>query len=677
MSKIVLTDVSSGFQLSKINENFQKIEDELNNKVLYRDAPTGEPNALENDLDINGKSLYNVGDISLLGHDGFEEILAETEDARDAAISAATDAQNEAISAAASAIASGASAGEASGFASDAEISALSAAASAITSAAEVGALAASSGAALVGFTQSVTGAVAQTVDSKLKQSISVKDFGAVGDGVADDTAAIQAAINYAATLPRGARIKYPAGRYYLSAGLVQTSPYISHKGDGVFSSLFVTTTNITPLTIGTNPIVALPGVDVIDIGFYHSNAIAKTTPQLVLISALQTTIRCWFQNGAYGCAVYGGQGITFDKVYAPGNYDPGTSAVLNSVSSIVLHAASTLGGYSMGAGAVDLPTEVRFQGIYINGPKMKGWQRGIAIFAGEHISFASDCYVGQSTINNIHIEQDANNKLILEVKIERGAYIDAAGSNAVYVGGPNGDGSQYIGSVSIDADIKGQSGGGSVGIYVDGTARGGSFSQAVRNLSITGHVSGFATHGIILSGGVNISVTGAKSWGNSFNSANNGYGMLIGPNVTGCAVSGGHFGGGTFGDGTGNQTAGIGVDSGASSVTLSGVDLRGNQSALVWTNNADVRGNRVVNCPGYNENRVVSAPSMPSSAVDFYNPYGSPCSVLIYSGTVSSIKLNGTQMFATTVNAPIFVGPGDRLNITYTVAPSWAWWRQ
>ena len=218
MSKIVLTDVSSGFQLSKINENFQKIEDELNNKVLYRDAPTGEPNALEKDLDINGKSLYNVGDISLLGHDGFEEILAETEDARDAAISAATDAQNEAISAAASAIASGASAGESSGFASDAEISALSAAASAITAAAEVGALAVSSGAALVGFTQSGTGAVAQTVDSKLKQFVSVMDFGAVGDGVADDSAAIDAWIT---EIKSSGRKGYaPAGRYKCTTAL-------------------------------------------------------------------------------------------------------------------------------------------------------------------------------------------------------------------------------------------------------------------------------------------------------------------------------------------------------------------------------------------------------------------------------------------------------------------------
>lgn len=66
--------------------------------------------------------------------------------------------------------------------------------------------------ASAVGYTANFTGATGQTVQTKLEQYVSVKDFGAVGDGVADDTAAIQAAVNASTS------VFIPVGTYMVSS---------------------------------------------------------------------------------------------------------------------------------------------------------------------------------------------------------------------------------------------------------------------------------------------------------------------------------------------------------------------------------------------------------------------------------------------------------------------------
>lgn len=68
-------------------------------------------------------------------------------------------------------------------------------------------------------FFQSGTGAVERTVSDKLKDVVSVKDFGAVGDGITDDTAALQAAINEAMIYGKQLLFQGP-GPYCISSTL-------------------------------------------------------------------------------------------------------------------------------------------------------------------------------------------------------------------------------------------------------------------------------------------------------------------------------------------------------------------------------------------------------------------------------------------------------------------------
>lgn len=92
--------------------------------------------------------------------------------------------------------------------------------------------LAASTGSTLVSTIQSGTGTVTRTVASKLNDVLSVKDFGAVGDGITDDTVAIQAAINYTGS-KLGGTILLPAGSYKITSTLSCLYPNILFVGDG------------------------------------------------------------------------------------------------------------------------------------------------------------------------------------------------------------------------------------------------------------------------------------------------------------------------------------------------------------------------------------------------------------------------------------------------------------
>jgi parallel beta-helix repeat protein len=100
--------------------------------------------------------------------------------------------------------------------------------------------------ASVVSYTPAGTGAVTTTVQTKLRETVSVKDFGAVGDGVTDDTAAIQAALD------SGAGAVYVPKGIYVTTGLTVTSP-VKLYGEGTIKKISVS--NSAAIMITSNDV--------------------------------------------------------------------------------------------------------------------------------------------------------------------------------------------------------------------------------------------------------------------------------------------------------------------------------------------------------------------------------------------------------------------------------------
>lgn len=93
-------------------------------------------------------------------------------------------------------------------------------------------ALSGDDGSALVGFKQAGTGAVSRTVQDKLRETVNVSDFGAVGDGTTNDYAAISAALTYLASI-NGGTLVFQAKPYAINQPIVIASSNITLQGRG------------------------------------------------------------------------------------------------------------------------------------------------------------------------------------------------------------------------------------------------------------------------------------------------------------------------------------------------------------------------------------------------------------------------------------------------------------
>jgi len=109
--------------------------------------------------------------------------------------------------------------------------------------------------ASLVSFRATDSTAVVRTAQDKMREWVSVKDFGAVGDGVTDDYAAIMAAIE-SAMQPRLAfqrvspEVYFPMGKYRCTQ-TIQLKSSVKLRGDGSGQNNVYSTQLIFPAGVG------------------------------------------------------------------------------------------------------------------------------------------------------------------------------------------------------------------------------------------------------------------------------------------------------------------------------------------------------------------------------------------------------------------------------------------
>lgn len=122
-------------------------------------------------------------------------------------------------------------------------------------------------GDALVGFRQSyvfgnLTNSVGKTLHVKMQEFLNVKDFGAVGDGVTDDTAAITSAIAASAAL--GKELVFATGIYIVSSTITVNGEALIFTGEGeqpYRASQYASKAGVILFFTGTtgNPIFSFP----------------------------------------------------------------------------------------------------------------------------------------------------------------------------------------------------------------------------------------------------------------------------------------------------------------------------------------------------------------------------------------------------------------------------------
>lgn len=285
--------------------------------------------------------------------------------------------------------------------------------------------LAGPSGSSFVGYIQAGTGAVATTVEEWQRRRLDVKDFGAKGDGVTNDTTAIQNALNAASQQ----ELYFPNGTYMVNATLIVKTKTVLTGENGEASIIKALTglplgspllRNENQSNFGTDDLINFSKLT------FDGNSLLTTTRAAPLISLVGVDT-C----GIYECVFYNNyfSAITVDACFnvdINDNYFLGLGRTNGASPAVDVKAASGVGTNNDIRVTNNTFTTNRWsaisfcptRGIFANNTVNGSGENAVLLPAG-----AADCVIQNNIINTTTVRSAA------------GAGIEANGTDHIIAG--------------------------------------------------------------------------------------------------------------------------------------------------------------------------------------------------------------------------------------------------
>ena len=244
----------------------------------------------------------------------------------------------------------------------------------------------------LVSYTPAGNNAVLRTVEEKLRETVSVKDFGAVGDGVTDDTAAIQAAIDYTTLISsvdaKGGKVFLPEGTYLVNGLTIKA--YVVLSGEGRFQSIIKASSSCTHVISNTTDNVR--GVVIEHLGIDAEDQLAGYDGIRIFTDQNLNIFRDIYVAGSKR-----------DNIYYKGDGGTGTPAIIPGSGLNAGRWVDLIEVLSLNAGQHGIQLE------RVIGPRLKGvissyCLNGYGLYLNDCSEMHVQDYLSWTCINNLRI---------------------------------------------------------------------------------------------------------------------------------------------------------------------------------------------------------------------------------------------------------------------------------